>query len=440
VRRLRLGFVLWVLFSLLSGSARAENYLHLSLVGTVNPIQERYLVAGLERAQREGDHFVLLSLNTPGGLITSMQAIVSAITNAQVPVIGFVEPGSAQATSAGALILLATDIAAMAPGTRVGSAHPVGPGKALEPVLDEKATNSVEAMARSLAERRGRPTNLATDMVKSSKSFTASEAHQQKLVEILASDQSDLLRQLDGRKLDVRGRRVTLRTGGITGHTLGLSWSDRVLDVVAEPTLASMLMSLGLLGIAYELASPGVGLGGIVGTVCLLMGLLGLSLLPIGLAGVMLLLSGVAAVVVEAKVPSHGLLAGAGIVALVLGAVILVDPSGYFGGLERVAWWGLAPLVGGLALLGWLLSRAVRRAQRAPPQTGADTLIGRHGTAKTAFRGGHESGFAGTVFVDGARWQAESSEAIDAGEPIEVVAYLRQPSRLKIRPIEKGEA
>ena len=195
-----------------------------------------------------------------------MEQITSAFINSDIPIVGFVEPRNAQATSAGAYILLATDIAAMAPGSRVGAAHPVGSGgKSLGKALDEKATNSLVSMAKSLAARRDRPESFAVSIVRDSASYTAEEAKDQGAVEILATDENALLAKLDGRKVKLEHGTVTLHTRGATRIEMPLSWPQRFLDVIADPTIASMLLTLGVMGILYELAAPGIGMGGIVG-------------------------------------------------------------------------------------------------------------------------------------------------------------------------------
>jgi membrane-bound serine protease (ClpP class) len=432
-----LGLCLVLLACVLSAHASGSRMLHVHLTGIVNPVAQRHLRAALDRAAQEGDAFVLVSIDTPGGLVSSMQEITTALTNAPVPVIGFVEPRSAQATSAGAFILLATDLIAMAPGTRVGSAHPVAEGKPLEGVLDEKATNSLAALAKSLAERHGRPVALAEEIVRKSTSLTDTEARAAGLAELTADDLPDLLRRLDGRTVRFRGGAVTLRTAGIEVTEFEMTWFERPLDALAEPTVASLLVSIGLAGIVYEFAAPGVGLGGILGAISLLLGLLGLSVLPLAIGGVALLVAGFAAIAVEVKVPSHGLVAGGGTIALLFGALLLVDPSRYFGGVPRVHWQLFGPVLVLVIAAVLLLSRVARRAQRSPVQTGVETLVGRQATVTAPFVPTPE-GAAGTVFVDGARWQAESRTEHPRGATVEVVAVLRQPLRLEVKALEKG--
>lgn len=420
-------------FALESGAgANQGSYVELRLDGIVNPLKVRHLTRALERADEERARFILLTIDTPGGLVSSLQELTVAITNSKVPVVGFVEPASAQATSAGAFLLLATDVAAMAPSTRVGAAHPVAEGQALDRVMDEKATNSLASLARSLAERRGRPAAAAESMVRDSKSFTEKEARAAGLVELLVPHKAALLRELEGRKLDFRGRPFVFHTEGLRRVEVAMSSLDRWLDVIANPTLASLLLSIGVLGLLYELSSPGIGLGGIVGAICVIVGLLGASVLPIELGGIVLLVVGLLAIGLEMKVPSHGLLAAGGVVALVLGGLFLIDPGDYFGGIAGVDVLIFAPLIAAAATGLILLARLTRRALAAPPQSGEAALVGTHGVAKSTFAPDGDV-FTGGVFVDGARWRGISDSAVAEGDRIEVVEVLRSPMRLRVK-------
>jgi membrane-bound serine protease (ClpP class) len=415
-------------------AARADHgaYVELRLDGVVNPLKVRHLTRAMERAESEHAKFLLLTIDTPGGLVSSLQEITVAITNSKIPVVGYVEPASAQATSAGAFILLATDVAAMAPSTRVGAAHPVADGKPLEGVMDDKVTNSLASHARSLAERRGRPPAVAESMVRESKSFTEKEARAAGLIEVLASDRAQLFRELEGRKLDFRGQPFVFHPAGLSRVEVQMSWLDRLLDTIANPTIASLLLTIGVLGLLYELSSPGIGLGGVVGAICLVVGLLGVSVLPIELGGLVLLVVGLLAIGLEMKVPSHGLLAAGGVISIVLGAMFLVNTADYFGGVSRVDVLIFAPLVIAAVTGLVLLARLTRKALRAPLASGESALVGKRGIAKTAFAP-DGSAFSGGVFVDGARWQGVSDAPISEGEPVEVIEALRGPMRLRVK-------
>jgi membrane-bound serine protease (ClpP class) len=411
-------------------SALARVFVHVRVDGVINPITARHVERAVQRAEHERAEFLLVTLDTPGGLVTSMQEIVAKLSNSRVPVVGFTEPRSAQATSAGAFILLAADVAAMAPGTRVGSAHPVADGKALDDVLDKKATNSLSALIQSLAERRGRPVDVARSMVSDSTSYTAEEAREKKLVELLVSDQTELLRALDGREIRA-GKKLSTR--GLSRLDLPLPLVDRVLERIADPSVTSLLISLGTLAIVYELATAGVGAGGAIGAVLLVLGLLGSPVLPIELSAITLFVIGVLSLALEIKLPTHGVLGGAGLVGMVLAAALMVDSDAYFGGARVVNPWLFGPIVlaAGLSML-WL-GRVTRRALAEPFQTGSEALVGRSGTARESFGTALPSEL-GQVMVDGARWQAETLEPeIHAGDAIQVVRVSSRPMRLLVR-------
>jgi membrane-bound serine protease (ClpP class) len=419
--------------------AASPRILRVEIEGVVNPIKARYIARVLAKAERENMSLVLLTVNTPGGLVSSAQDIVSAITNSKVPVVGLVAPSSAQATSAGALLLLATDVAAMLPDTRVGAAHPVGAGQELEGAMEKKATNSLASLAKSLAARRGRSEKAAEAMVRKSRSYTAAEAKDQQIIELIVQSQDALVDQLDGYRLNFDDRRLVLATKGAIVTRARLSSTERILDALADPTLASMLISIGVLAILYELAAPGIGLGGIVGVISLLLGLLAMSVLPVRLSGILLLVAGLLAIALEVKTPAHGLIGIGGLAAIVIGALVLVDETRYFGALQSIRWRLFVPVVAIFAAGVLLLARVARDAQRPPPRTGVEALPGAHGRVDTAIvRSGnaHE----GSVRVDGVRWQAIADAEIGQGEPIEVLQVLAQPTRLKVKRAPNGDA
>ncbi len=425
---------------LLAWPARAagSSYVHIRIAGVINPVKVRYVEEALALAKREQAGFVLVSIDTPGGLVSSMEEITSAFANADLPVVGFVEPTSAQATSAGAFILLSTDIAAMEPHTRVGAAHPVGSeGKDLGKVMNEKATNSLVSLARSLAQRRGRPESFADSIVRDAASYTAEEAKDLGAIEILADNRADLMKKLDGRSIEIHGRNVKVSARGAKAIELPMSMPERLIDHLADPTIASMLISLGTLGILYELASPGIGAAGIVGVVSLLTGLAAMSVLPLELGGVLLLIAGFVAIGVEIKIQSHGALAVGGAVSILLGALLLVDKARYFGAVQLIDWRVFAPFMILTTGAFVLLATLAMRARRGRFQTGVEALGGRHGSAKSGFEPDGDR-YAGSVFVDGARWRAVADEAIDDGDSVEVVSVLTEPTRLEVKRSQKG--
>ncbi len=387
----------------------ADSYVHIHIDGVINPIKARYVERALALAKQENASFLLISIDTPGGLVSSMEDITRGLTNSKIPIVGFVHPTTAQATSAGAFILLACDVVAMAPRTRVGAAHPVGGGAPLEGAMDDKATNSLASLAKSLAARRARPEGFGESIVRQSLSFTAEEAKSAGAVEIIATDLDDLLPKLDGRKIALDDR--TLHTAGIREVPLPLSRTERLLDLIANPTLASIFMTLGVLGILYELSSPGVGMAGIVGVICLLLGLAAMSVLPLALGGFLLIAVGLVAIGLEVKIQTHGLLAVGGTAALILGALFLIDEASYFGGTQHVDWRIFAPFVAVTTAAFVIIATVALRARRNPFRTGVEAFVGKQGHAKSEFTQDGER-FVGSVFVDGARWEASADEAI----------------------------
>lgn len=418
--------------------AKAPRLAHAYVHGVINPIKARYLARVIEDARKQGASALLLSIDTPGGLVSSMQDIVQQITNAPFPVIGLVEPSTAQATSAGALLLLATDVAAMLPDTRVGAAHPVGAGEPLRGAMEKKATNSLASLARSLATRRDRSAEAAEAMVRKSVSYTAAEALDKRIIELIVPSRSELLRLVDGRTVERAGKTVTLRTQGAKLVDARLSWSERILDAAADPTLASLLLTIGVLGILYELSSPGIGLGGIVGVTALVVALLAMSVLPLRIAGIALLLAGLAAIALEVKTPAHGLLGLGGIAAITVGAIVLIDEGGYFGALPQIRWSVFAPVLV-LSTVGVIaLARVVSRSQQPPPRVGVEALPGARGRARGALTRSTD-GWTGSVFVDGARWPAIAEHEVAAGDPVEVVAVESHPTRLRVRRLTPSD-
>jgi membrane-bound serine protease (ClpP class) len=410
-----------------------DSYVAVRISGAINPVKVRLLARALAKARSEHAEFLLVTLDTPGGLVTSMNEMVTALTNATVPVVTYVSPRSAQASSAGAFILLAGDLAAMAPGTRTGAAHPVGEaGKALEGPINEKLTNSLSSLIISLAGRRGRPTGEAEAMVRQSTSYTAEQALGKQLIEIVAPSEGALLSALDERKVADRA----LRTRALERIDITPTVFDQFLDQLADPALTALFLSIGMLALLYELATPGIGAGGAVGALLLVLGLLSSSVLPVELSAVVLLVIGAAALALEVKLPTHGVLGGAGVLAILLGSLLLVDQSEYFGGVPRLKPIYALPVIAGLAVQLLFVARSLRKAMAAPLLTGIESLVGRVGEARSDFVGNSSGEREGVVFVDGARWNAVSDDlALSAGQAVTVVSLSRQPTRLRVRRI-----
>ncbi|MEK8022940.1 MAG: nodulation protein NfeD [Candidatus Hydrogenedentota bacterium] len=403
---------------------------HLHLTGVINPIKARYMENAMQRAKDEGARLVIISINTPGGLVDSTEKIIGLMVNSPVPVVTFVEPQAAMATSAGTFIVQAGDVAAMVPGTTIGSAHPVGgQGEKIEGPMEEKIVNVLVSQSRSLAERRNRNVHFAEQAVKSSMNLTAEAAKETKVIEILAGDFQDLLGKLDGYYIDHENRHDTITTAGAAIVELPLSRTEEFLDAIANPSVAYILMTLGVMGLIYEFGSPGVGLGAIVGSICLILGLLSLSALPIHLGGILLLLLGLVMLVLELKIQSHGLLTIGGATALVLGSFVLVDAGKYYGAVQQIKFGVVLPLIVAIVGTMFFFLALTARALGSPQRMGMPSLVGMTGTAKTDIE---EEGMA---FIDGALWQVRSeSGRIDKGVSVRVTKVQDNPDRLVVEP------
>ncbi len=386
----------------------------LSLSGEVHAVAADYIASGLGQAARDGAPFVVLVIDTPGGRLDATRDITRAILASKVPVVGFVSPPGAQAASAGFLVLMACDVAAMAPGTNAGAASPVGgEGQDLGDTLKKKVSEDVSALLRSVVAPRGRPVDAAVATIAEAKSYSETEAFERKLVEVVARDLPDLLEKLDGLTAKRVGRPdAVLAAGKIATREIPLTRLQKVVGVIANPAITSLLFLVGLVGIYSELQHPGAIFPGVLGAVCLLLALFAMSVLPTNAAGIALILLGVLFFVLEVKLTAHGLLAISGGVAVVLGAVLLFHQSDFAprGELVFVAGAGVAAA---LVMAG--LSFAALAAQRRPIQTGDHVLLGQVIPVRAEIDG------LGKVFVDGAIWTARSRSRVPEGALVRVV-------------------
>ena len=372
----------------------------------IHPVSAEYMIETLAEADRTGATLVVFRLETPGGLVDSTRDIVSRMIAATTPVAIFIGPSGARAASAGFLLTIAADVAAMAPGTHIGAAHPVaGGGEQMSETMAKKAEEDIAAFARTLASARHRNVELASEAVRNSRAFTETEALNASppLIDLIASDVPDLLKKLDGRTVRrFDGRAVVLRTDGARLVPIEMSLRRRVLSAIAHPNIAYILLSLGMLGLTIELWSPGAILPGIVGGVCLLLAFFALQLLPVNYAGLLLILLGLLLFALEIKVTSYGLLTAGGLVSLVFGSMILIDA----GAPElQVSLRVVVPVVAGFTSIGLLLVRLGLAAQRRPAMTSAGGMLGQTGQALTDIR----SGTKGRVAVHGEIWQATTA-------------------------------
>ncbi len=433
-----------------AGEANSKLALTISVDGAIGPATARYVKDALTKASERHAEVVVLRMNTPGGLSTSMREIISDVLASRVPVVGYVAPSGAHAASAGTYILYATHIAAMAPGTNLGAATPVQiggplpglpdttPGKdkdkkegsdqqpKTKDAMTAKATNDAVALIRSLAELRGRNADWAEKAVREAESLSANAALQAKVIDLVARDQAELLMQIDGRTVEVAGgdtRQLATRDAG--REAIDPGWTSGFLRVITDPNVAFILMLVGIYGLIFELSSPGAVAPGVIGTICLLLGLYALNMLPINYAGLGLILLGITLLVIEAFNPTVVLGLG-GIIAFVLGAVMLfeIEAPGF-----RLSW----PVIGIAAamFIGLILVvlGSLRRARKGPMRLGAQAMRGL--TAEILDWSESE----GHVFTQGERWQARGTEAFKPGEVVEVANITDLTLVVRRRPV-----
>jgi membrane-bound serine protease (ClpP class) len=385
--------------------------------GIIHPVSAEFMIDAIDRADRSRAELVVFTLRTPGGLVDSTRAIITRMIAARTPVAVFVGPAGARAASAGFLLTIAADVAAMAPGTHIGAAHPVaGGGEKLDDVTAKKAAEDLSAYARTLANARHRNVVLAADAVNESRAFTETEAIEASppLVDVLASDVPDLLRKLDGRSVRrFDGTEVVLKTAGARVVPIEMTWQQRLLSAVAHPNVAYILMGLGTLGLTIELWSPGAVLPGIAGGICLLLAFFAFQILPINYAGLLLILFGLLLFALEIKVPSFGLLTAGGLLSLIFGSMILMDSSSPELQLSLGV---VIPVVLGLSAIAIFLVRLGLASQRRRAVTGTAGMMDEVGQAISAI----EPGGRGRVSTHGEIWWATAREPIAAGDRVRV--------------------
>jgi len=385
----------------------------------IHPVSAEYMIDTMDRADRAGARLVVFTLRTPGGLLDSTRAIISHMIAAKTPVAIFVGPAGARAASAGFILTIAADVAAMAPGTHIGAAHPVqGNGEKMDETMAKKAAEDVAAYARTLANKRHRNVTLAAQAVNESRAFTEEEAitASPPLIDLLALDVADLLRNLDGRSITrFNGATVVLQTAGAPVVSIEMTLRQRLLSAVAHPNVAYLLLSLGTLALTIELWSPGAVLPGVVGGVSLLLAFFAFQVLPVNFAGLLLILFGLLLFALEVKVTSYGLLTAGGLVSLVFGSMILMDsPAPELQLSLRI----VLPVVLGFAGIAIFLVRLGVAAQRQRAVTGTAGMIDEIGQALTAI----EPGTLGRVATHGEIWQATAGEVIPAGGRVRVTS------------------
>lgn len=436
---------------LLPGSAEERSRLALivSIDGAVGPASASYVKEALAKASERRAEVVVLRMNTPGGLNSSMREIIADVLASSIPVVGYVAPSGAHAASAGTYILYATHIAAMAPGTNIGAATPVqigGPVPGLpsgtpdkngkdkndqpKDAMTAKATNDAVAFIRSLAELRSRNADWAEKAVREAATLSANGALQAHAIDLVARDQAELLRQLDGRMVEVAdGKSQRLATKDAVVEAIEPGWISRFLAVITDPNVAFILLMIGIYGLIFEFMSPGAVAPGVVGAICLLIGLYALNLLPINYAGLALMLMGLVLLTVEAFNPTVVIGLG-GIIAFVLGALMLFrsEAPGY-----HLSWWVIGITAAAFAGFALFVLGSLRRVGKAPALVGAQAMQGL--PAEILDWNGNE----GHVFTHGERWQARGAETFKPGETVEVADVIDLTLLIRRAPARTGE-
>ena len=430
VALLAAAFVAAAVFSPFSSAGSERVALSVAIDGAIGPASTRQLEEALEAAAKRGAEVLILQLDTPGGLVTSMREMIADILASPVPVIGYVAPAGGHAASAGTYILYATHVAAMAPGTNLGAATPVemgglpslpggekdkgdqkdATGRPAGDAMMAKVTNDAVALIRSLAELRGRNGDWGEKAVREAASLSANAALQEHVIDFVAHDTTELLQLADGRTVDVAGRKVVLATKGLPVETLEPGWFIRLLSVITDPNVAIILMLVGVYAIIFEFTSPGAVAPGVIGTICLVLGLYALNLLPINYAGLALMLLGVAFLVVEAFNPTVVLGLG-GVAAFLLGATVLLKTQGPGFAVSWAVIGPAAALTLGLALL---TGTYVWAARKSLPRVGGEAMRGLSAQILD-WQGGE-----GHVLAQGERWRAKADEPLAPGDSVEV--------------------
>ena len=400
----------------LSGVRASAEIPVVDLVGVVHAVSAGHVSEAIDAADAADAPLLILRLDTPGGLDTSMRQIIDKMLNCRTPIAVYVGPSGARAASAGFLITIVADVAAMAPGTNIGAAHPVaGMGGPMDEVMSKKVTSDAAAYIRSKAERRGRNAALAEQAVTESKSFTEKEALEAHLIDLVVQDVDELVAVLDGREITrFDGTRLTLSLKGQRTRTVQLNWRQEILSAIARPEVLFLLLLGALAGLGAEISHPGAIFPGVLGVVCLVLFLFASQIIPVNAAGVLLILIAIGLFIAEVKVASYGLLTVGGIVAMVLGAMMLVDapiPE------MRLSLAFLLPVAVAMAVWTIALVRLVLRSQLRTATTGASGLVGQLGVAQTSLEA------EGWVKLQGELWRATcEAKDVRVGDKVRVVA------------------
>ena len=414
-KRLFLFFVLpaFILFAFPWPLTAQEKHVDVIKINDIiTPAVADFISRSIEQSSKDRAECLIIQMDTPGGLDLSMRDIIKEMMNSDVPIVVYVSPSGARAASAGAIITLAADIAAMAPGTNIGAAHPVAMGGKMDRTMAEKVVNDAVAYVKSIAEKKGRNVPWAIRAVKESVSIPANEALKLKVIDLIAKDINDLLEKIDGKTVEKPRGMVKLATKGLKINTVEMDFRQRLLATLSNPNIAYILMMIGLVGLYFELAHPGVIFPGVIGGICLILAFFAFRTLPVNYAGILLILLGIILFIAEIKIASYGLLSVGGVVSLALGSIMLFEsPVPYLRASLSVI---IPTVLVTAAFFIFALTMAIK-AQMAKPATGSEGLLGETGVARTRLDP------EGKVFVHGEFWNAYTDGTIEEGEKIRVL-------------------
>jgi membrane-bound serine protease (ClpP class) len=401
----------------------AGKQVHLITVDAViAPGITEFINRSIEKAAEAGAEAIVIQLDTPGGLVDSMREIVKEMMTADIPVIVYVGPSGARAASAGVFITMAADIAAMAPGTRIGAAHPVTMQGKMDETMEAKVVNDLAAMARGIAEKRGKNAQWAEEAVRKSVSVTETEALKLNVIDLVSPDVASILAAIDGKTVELAVGKRTLQTKNAEVKTVEMGFRYKFLNVISNPNIAYILMILGFYGIYFELSNPGGIFPGVAGAICLILAFYALQTLPINYAGLLLIILGVGLFIAEAFVASGGVLGVGGAIAMIIGSLMLIEsPAPYL----RISWAVIIPVVASSAVLFIITIKLALRVHREKADTGMEGMLGLEGEALSDIHAG------GQISVHGEIWNASSDELIKKGQRVTVTEV--EGLKLKVR-------
>ena len=405
----------------------AEKVLLIRVDGTINPATAEYIINSISKAQAQHASALVIEMDTPGGLLESTRKIVQGILGSSVPVIVYIAPSGARAGSAGVFITLSANIAAMAPGTNIGAAHPVGGGaEDTSSVMSEKVTNDAAAFVRAITQKRHRNVVWAEDAVRHSISNSETEALKQNVIDLISPNLDSLLKQIDGRTVETSGGSVTLKTANAQVEFAPMNWREKFLGTISDPNITYILMMIGIFGIMFELFNPGAILPGVVGAISLILAFYSFQTLPINYAGLALILLAIILFIAEIKIVSHGLLAIGGIISLFLGSVMLISSPFEVASisLSIIITTVIVAAAFFLGIIGLGL-----RAQQRKTTTGVEGMIGEEGSVIAEITPGK----VGQVHVHGEIWKALSDEALNVGDKVEVESFSNWVLKVKLK-------